>query len=625
MADYKVGNLQIAFEAIDKTSADFKELAKNLRALQKLITNIGNADITPFVNNIKALRKEMSPLLTKIQGASQGIADFNSVAKQFGINNISKATTDFTKITQAVEETTEKSKDLTESIKSGEKQAEKVPSTLNKIWSAIKKTTTELASLSITTEKSSKSWKKLLKSIGRIALYRTIRRAIQLVTQSVVESVQEFAKVDDNVNKMMSNITSSLQVIKLSFGATILPLLQAIEPILSQIAVAFANFANTISASMATGDTYWAINAKAVQDYRKQLEKTTGSLASFDKIQSLNAKDTFSFFEEKSVESLNEELGNTKSIYQSIREAISSISNLLGSVFGLIIKIGNTKTFQLAVEIVTKVVSGLAKAVGWIVDILDKTGLIEPILAGILFYLGLISTAKIITWLASGSIIKWLGAVISLLKEDFRGTLKLLGGDLVKVMTSTTALFAGISALAGSVMYLATQWGNLTQQQKVLIPVLGALIGLIVGIGTALVLSVTAIKEALKLNPAAIAKAAITAGLFSAAAGITIGTAISTSKNAAKAQAMANGGIPSVGTLFYAGEAGAETVTVGSSGRTEVTNVSQMETALYNALVRYGRENRGSDSAIQINIDGQRVFEAVQRTANRKGLGFSRV
>lgn len=80
------------------------------------------------------------------------------------------------------------------------------------------------------------------------------------------------------------------------------------------------------------------------------------------------------------------------------------------------------------------------------------------------------------------------------------------------------------------------------------------------------------------------------------------------------------------GTLFWAGENNmTEAVFNGSNGKTNVANVSQMEEAFYGALVRYGRENRGSDGAIVVQIDGERIFTATRRTANKRGLDFSRI
>lgn len=79
------------------------------------------------------------------------------------------------------------------------------------------------------------------------------------------------------------------------------------------------------------------------------------------------------------------------------------------------------------------------------------------------------------------------------------------------------------------------------------------------------------------------------------------------------------------GTLFVAGEAGrTEAVYTGANGKANVANVSQMEEAFYNALIRYGRENRGTNTPITVNIDGKPVFNSVRGVANSMGLDFAR-
>lgn len=633
---YEVGNLQIKFTAEDKTSSSFKQITQSLNSLAQVSSKATKAVTDGFSEMSGEIKHEGRQLENVFDGIKQSFQAFSLVTNQDiaqGIGGqilalgetLKKQESELAEFRKAWEQAVQ-DQDLSK-INSMTFAIDIVTRSINNTKNAIAELRGETENAGNSAKKGSSGWKKFIKSIGRIALYRAIRRALQMISGAIKESIQEFAKVDDNVNATMSQITSSLSVIKLSFGATLLPILEAIAPALQQIAIGFANVANVISASMSDGETYWAVNAHAIQDYREQLEKTTESLASFDKIQSLSGKSSFSFLEKRNVEDLNDELGLTRLNLKGISFMLSGIGDLFASVLNLIGKIASSSAVQTIIGAIGWVVGGLAKAAGWLIDILDKSGLLTPILWGIYGVLTYIGATKILTWLGNGSLIKYLGAVISLMKEDLRGTLTMVGQDIIKVMSSTKALAAGIGALAGSVIYLATQWDNLTQQQKVLIPVIGTLIGLIVGVGTALVLSITAIKEALKLNPAAIAKAAITAGLFSAAAGIAIGTAISTSKNAAKSnvQYMADGGSVPVGTLFWAGEAGTETVTVGSSGRTEVTNVSQMETALYNALVRYGRENSGGGvTPIVVQIDGKNVFTATRQEARKQGLDFSR-
>lgn len=635
MADYKVGSLQIVFNTLNQTDEGFKKLATNLRAVQKLIGNIANTDLKSFVANINQITKSFSPLVANISGASGALKDFNEVTKRLGINKIADVARGIQSISKATEDLGNAQDNIGYKIselalgKAGE-NVDKYKQDLVQLRKELEQMRSAYADSGEGAKKGASGLNKFFASVKRIAMYRLIRSALKAITSAFSEGVSSLANFDSGFNQTMSQITTSLTIIKTSLGSILMPILTAIAPVLQQISVGFANLGNVINASMAKMQnlaTYTKINTDKLLEYGKA---SKGVLLDFDKFRALGSQED-SILSTESIESLNEELGETNLNFQAIYFLLSNIGDLFGSVLKLIDKIAKSSAVQSIIGIISWVVGGLAKAVSWLIDIIDKSGLIEPILWGIVAVLGYIAATKIMTWLANGAIIKWIKAVISLLKEDFSGTLKLLGGDLVKVLTSTIALVAGIGALSGSLIYLASNWSQLTDKQKIWISLASTLIALIVGIGTALVLSITAIKEALKLNPAAIAKAAITAALFTAAAGIAIGTAISTSKNSVNTEVakMADGGSPPVGSLFWAGEAGAETVTVGRSGRTEVTNVSQMREAVeegtYSALIRYNRASGGKSTPIVVNLNGKPIYQEVRKEANKYGLDFKRV
>lgn len=81
----------------------------------------------------------------------------------------------------------------------------------------------------------------------------------------------------------------------------------------------------------------------------------------------------------------------------------------------------------------------------------------------------------------------------------------------------------------------------------------------------------------------------------------------------------AGGGLPDKGTIFRAGEAGAEIVYNMPNGQSGVANVRQIEQAMYNALARYGEQNGGA-IVVQAYLDGEKVYE--NTTARAKSQGF---
>ena len=80
----------------------------------------------------------------------------------------------------------------------------------------------------------------------------------------------------------------------------------------------------------------------------------------------------------------------------------------------------------------------------------------------------------------------------------------------------------------------------------------------------------------------------------------------------------AKGGLPDKGTMFVAGEAGAEMVYNMPSGQSGVANVRQIEQAMYNALARYGEQNGGT-IVVQAYLDGEKVYENTTSRAKSRG------
>lgn len=595
MANYEVGNLQIAFKAIDDTSASFKDLIKNLNAVKRAINGISNVDISRFSESIKNITKDFSPLLSQIEKATMGLTAFAYIVEKVGLNNLSKVENEFTEIKEDVENLNDGTKKLNDGLEDVGKKS----SSFDKLRDKIKKTIDAIRRLheeqqninedldenEKATKKSAGGFSKPLKSIGRITFYRAIRRAIQLLTQSVSQTFQEFAKVDDVFNNTMSSVTSSLKVMQLSFGTLFIPLLQAIEPILSQLAVGFADFANTISQAMADGESYWAINAEAIQDYREQLEKTTGTLASFDKINSLNAKDPKSpFLEKREVDKENESVKSLGKTIESVKKIISSLWSSIEVAWKNIVK-PILEAIEPYIGDIAFAISKVIELVGKCTKKFEELGLIKPTLITIAVLIGALYVPKIISGI----------------------------GTLISKFNS---LYLAIAAV-GLAIGLITNWDDFSKETRKAITV----ISLLVGILTTAALAALALNSALTFGTGAIL--AITA-LSSAA--VLMKSVISGGRNLSKGvKTFADGGLPDKGTLFYAGEAGAEMVYNTPSGQSGVANLSQIQQAMYNALVQYGRDSGGSDGAININIDGQRVFEATRRVANRKGLDFSRV
>lgn len=89
-----------------------------------------------------------------------------------------------------------------------------------------------------------------------------------------------------------------------------------------------------------------------------------------------------------------------------------------------------------------------------------------------------------------------------------------------------------------------------------------------------------------------------------------------------------NGGMFDMGSLIWAGEAGAEVVANAGGGKTGVMNVQQMQEAVYegvySAVVAAMRSNGGNNGSQSVNVylDGKKLTQSVERHQRERGASF---
>lgn len=122
----------------------------------------------------------------------------------------------------------------------------------------------------------------LLKSFGRIAMYRAVRRTIQEITQAFMESIDGIARYNSEFRDTMGSMQTSIDKLKISAGVGFYQVLILIAPIIEQISngiVALANSLSKVSAQMRGAAQYTKINTDYMKKYKSALD---GTLLSFD-------------------------------------------------------------------------------------------------------------------------------------------------------------------------------------------------------------------------------------------------------------------------------------------------------------------------------------------------------
>lgn len=194
--------------------------------------------------------------------------------------------------------------------------------------------------------------------------------------------------------------------------------------------------------------------------------------------------------------------------------------------------------------------------------------------------------------------VKGLSKTIPTIIADF----KKLEFGVMGVMTSISLLLIGIFAFTGA-------WDDMSGLQRAL------------GIIIALTAATTAFAIALA-STHNMAKALMIAGMVTGGAL----TAYSFITSAINAKQFANGGLPDKGSLFVAGEAGAELVTNMGGGQSGVMNMEQLENAVARGMyVGLSSVNLQDDRPIYVSIDGQSFFTASRDIYKRNGYDVSRI
>ena len=176
------------------------------------------------------------------------------------------------------------------------------------------------------------------------------------------------------------------------------------------------------------------------------------------------------------------------------------------------------------------------------------------------------------------------------------------------VATIFTALIVVFHHLATAITLLISGIGAFIFAWNDMHPVVRA-----VGIIMSLAAAIAAVGIAWKsLGVGGIAKGLAYAAAISGAILGTVGILTSVAK-------YKDGGLPDKGTMFIAGEAGAEIVYNNSNGQSGVANIAQIKQAMYQALVEYGQTQKGDNRPLVVYLDGEKVYESTTEHASRHG------
>lgn len=393
MADTQIDELRLDITVEDKTSGEssdkkVKNLATAISRLNKNLQAFDNAKFTKVFDNMS---KGLDPFVKKIEKVSNALASLATIVSKGGLDKAVKEVTG--KVPELKTETTSDSGRKSEPVQAVQGQAEELGNIseqtkqLAKVsndWAgklAIAKRQLELIegklasgtlkesqivayqskrislldkidkiNQQITKEKENQekadedggkkeekkvtSLSKLLKSFGRIAMYRAVRRTIQEITQAFTEGIGGLARYNSEVNQSMSKITSNFAQVKASISVALYQPLIAIEPIITAVSQSIVHLSNGLSflfAKLRGASTYMKINTQYLKDYKSALD---GTLLSFDTFETLGKGQGIDYSQ------MFEEVETASS---SFAEELGNVKNILIEISGILLAIGGYK------------------------------------------------------------------------------------------------------------------------------------------------------------------------------------------------------------------------------------------------------------------------------------------
>lgn len=411
----------------DSSSKKVRSLATAISLLNKNIAGFDGGKMTRVFTKMGSSVKVFTGSL---KGANKTIQAMATIMKSSNLKQVAETVTGKSVGTKSASTSTISGGSASDSVLGGsvEQGLGKVKEEVEKTDRAIKNTTTSLG--------------KLLKSFTRIATYRAIRTILKEIASGLLDTFKAIAQVDPTFNSTMSNITSSIDMLKASLGVGLYQTLAVLEPLitgLTNIIVTFTNSMAKVGAVMKGQGNYLKINTQYLKDYASAMQ---GALLPFDEFTTLGGSggiDYSKMFEEV-------ETGGVES-FTGFEKAFNDLGNAFKKVWDNFIK---------------PVWEGIQKFFAW----LNKNDALVGFLGAVL---GLVLAIKAPFVLLAGAVMYFIGSFEKLgntakwLIPTLAGLLAVIAG-IVAVSAGGgwgTALVAGVIAggialVAGTAMALAT-------------------------------------------------------------------------------------------------------------------------------------------------------------------------
>lgn len=444
-------------DAITRLQSVSKSLVGQTSGIKEIGKQVGSLDLSGLedkssriVSKIGLLQKEFGLVSDKInEGKMNALQENKALQRQVAIaEQLSRLYKEIAKSSGASGVGT-----TTVDVETGEGTA---PTKGKKADGSSKKlvASKEQAKAAKETAKAEKS--SLLSSIKRVAVYRAIRAVLKTITESLSSSFKGIALQNEQFNKTMSNISSSVNKAGASVGVALYPALMAIDPLIQKISAGFVKFSNDLAITIAaiTGQSkVMQINTDYWKDYKESIDEASGSLLAFDTFTTLQSGQSggAGLFGDIDYEKMFQEVDLSSLDTSQINESLSNTFDILGKISIVLGTIGGAK-----------IISGIGNLIGAFSKIKDITKLISPEMAmmaigltmlvmGIAEFIRNMDNANFETWE------KWVVGLTAAVAALVVAIIAMKTAGNIAVGLAAAAAVAGVTLAVGSNLAVKTK------------------------------------------------------------------------------------------------------------------------------------------------------------------------
>ena len=167
--------------------------------------------------------------------------------------------------------------------------------------------------------------------IGRL-IFSVVRLIVQAIKDLIKQLIQDFAQVDKEFNKIISEAYSAVKYLSNAIKASFAPVIQSLAPILTMLADVLGDVLNKVAefSAMMNGQDYYYRAVRNAEDFADTLEQAKKNITfGFDELNVISGEDKFQKFERVELTNQTQSLKYIVKSLQHLEPILDFIGKLL--------------------------------------------------------------------------------------------------------------------------------------------------------------------------------------------------------------------------------------------------------------------------------------------------------